>query len=100
MDQDAREYGAEKAKHLAKKKSELEAHKRAKAEHGELMHRFHQRHQARRSRMDYAGGSEDVQGQDYITLEHLSAKRVIEGVVGPALSLARRLACRSAISTS
>lgn len=78
-------YDAEKADQQAKKKAEAEASKKAEAEkarqHREMMHHFHQRHMARRSRMDYAGGSEDVQGTDYTTLEHLSAKQVIEGVV-------------------
>jgi hypothetical protein len=36
------------------------------------VHRAHQRHQASRSPMDYAGGSEDVQGKDYTTQESLN----------------------------
>jgi hypothetical protein len=35
------------------------------------LHRAHQRHQASRSPMDYAGGSQDVQGKDYTTQESL-----------------------------
>jgi hypothetical protein len=36
------------------------------------LHRAHQRRQASRSPMDYAGGSEDVQGKDYTTQESLN----------------------------
>jgi hypothetical protein len=48
-------------------------HKKAQGlENRKNMHRAHQRHQASRSPMDYAGGSEDVQGVDYTTQESLN----------------------------